>query len=165
MADISGFDANDHEPNTGFYAIPAGNYPAIIIKSVMKDTKDATNDHKLLELTLQIMDGPHQNHTMKDWLNLVNSNPKTVTMAKGTLSAICRAVNIMAPKMTEELENKPLTIVVKTKKVDGEFRNEIDAYKPHSVSVATPAPKEHPKEMAESTSGGKAKATSASPFG
>jgi hypothetical protein len=92
---LSGFDANQVEPNTAFTPLPAGEYDAIIVESEMKPTKDGTG--KYLQLKLQILNGKFQNRTLFDRLNLVNKNDTAVQIAKGTLSAICRAVNVLTP--------------------------------------------------------------------
>jgi len=135
MADLSGFDASTVEPNEGFTAIPAGDYPVIITASEMKPTKNG--EGKFLELKLQILSGPHQNRQLFDRLNLVNKNEMAVQISKGTLSAICRAVNVMTPKDSAELHNKPLTAIVKVKEdKNGNKQNEVKGYKPRHTEGA-----------------------------
>ena len=134
MADISGFDANDVEPNVGFAAIPGGDYPVIITESNLKPTKAGTG--KYLELKLQVLSGPHQNRQLFDRLNVDNPSEVAVKIAKGTLSAICRAVNVLTPKDSSELHNKPLTATVKIRKdQDGNSQNEISGYKPRHTTA------------------------------
>jgi hypothetical protein len=76
-----------------------------------------------------------------DLLNLWNPNPKAVTIARGTLSAICRAVNVLTPKDTSELHNKPLRITVGIQKGEGDYndQNKIKSYKPRQVGGPAPA--------------------------
>ncbi len=143
MADISGFDANEVEPNEGFSAIPGGDYPVIITDSKMKPTKNGNG--KYLELELQILNGPHQNRKLFDRLNLVNPSDMAVKIAKGTLSAICRAVDVRTPKDSSELHNKPLTASVKTRKdPDGNMRNEVSGYKPRDTAASQQSQTEQP---------------------
>jgi hypothetical protein len=126
---LAGFNASDVEPNEGFTPIPAGEYQAIIVESEMKATKDRQG--KYLQLKLQILNGQHQNRTLFDRLNLFNKNDTAVQIAKGTLSSICRAINVMTPNDSAELHNKPLVIVVKVKSdQNGNPQNEIKGYKP-----------------------------------
>ena len=90
MADLTGFDANQHEPSVGFDAIPAGEYEAVIVASEMRDTTDKKG--KYLWLELQILSGQYQNRKVWDRLNVLNfgtNKAKTEQIAKGTLSAIC----------------------------------------------------------------------------
>lgn len=129
---LGNFDAAKVEPNSVFEAIPAGDYPVIIAASEMKPTSNGNGQY--LELKLQIIRGEFQNRILFDRLNLVNANQKTVDIAKGTLSAICRAVGVMAPNRSEELHGKPLVAVVKLRKRDdagheGEVTNEVRGYK------------------------------------
>lgn len=134
MANLTGFDARTVEPNQGFEALPAGEYPAVIIGSEMKQTK--AGDGQFLKLELQILNGPFQNRKLFDRLNLVNKNDQAVQIAKGTLSAICRAVNVLTPKDSAELHNKPLTIKVAVGKDDkGNPNNEVKGYKPRHAEA------------------------------
>ena len=134
---LSGFDANQVEPNQGFDVLPAGEYEACIVASQMKPTKDGTG--KFLELELQILNGQFQNRKVFDRINLVNQSAKAVEIAKGTLSAICRAVGVLTPQDSSELHNKPLRIKVSVRKSeeygDG---NEVKAYKPRLAGPTAP---------------------------
>ena len=131
---LSGFNANDVEPNSAFAPLPAGEYQAIISESNMKPTKNGLG--KYLELKLQILNGQHQNRTLFDRLNLVNKNDVAVQIAKGTLSSICRAVGVLEPDDSLELHNKAMCIVVKIKNdQDGNPRNEVKGYKPRHTAA------------------------------
>jgi hypothetical protein len=128
MADLCGFDANQVEPATGFEPIPAGRYPALITESEMKPNKAGTGSY--LQLTFQVLEGPHKNRQLWARLNLDNPNATAVQIARAELSAICRAVGVMAPKDSVDLHNLPLVVHVKCKKRDdtGEITNEIKGY-------------------------------------
>lgn len=126
IGNLQGFNAETVEPNTGFDAVPAGEYDVCIVESKFKDTKAGTG--KFLELTMQVLSGPYQNRKLWDRLNLVNPNEQAVTIAKGTLSAICRAVGVMTPNDSSELHNKPLRIKVKVETHDGNESNRITSY-------------------------------------
>ena len=136
---LSGFNAADVEPNSAFTPLPAGEYQAIISESEMKPTKDAQG--KYLQMKLQILNGAYQNRTLIDRLNLVNKNDVAVQIAKGTLSSICRAVNVLTPNDSAELHNKPLTIIVKIKNdQNGNPQNEVKGYKArHTAAPAGPS--------------------------
>jgi hypothetical protein len=128
MADLHGFDANQVEPAIDFEPIPAGKYVAVITESEMKETK--AGDGHYLELTFQITEGEYKNRLLWDRLNLDNPNAQAVQIARAELSAICRAVEVMAPNDSVELHDLPLVISVKcTKRKDnGEITNEIRGY-------------------------------------
>lgn len=127
MADLGNFNAAEVEPNVGFDPIPAGEYDAVIVSSAKEPTKSGNGS--FLKLELQILTGQFQNRKLWDRLNLDNPNQKAVQIARGTLSAICRAVGVLTPKDSSELHNKPLKIKVAIEKSE-EFgdRNAIKSY-------------------------------------
>lgn len=134
-----GFDASQHQSQS-FDVLPAGDYEAIIVKSEMKANSAQTG--KMLKLQLQIINGPFQNRVLFDQLNIDNPSDKAKQIALGTLSDICKAVNVLTPKDSSELHDKPLRIKVVVKKSDeyGE-QNNIKSYKPRNAGGASiPAP-------------------------
>ena len=128
MADLRGFDANQVEPSADFEPIPAGKYEAVITESEMKPTKAGTGHY--LQLTFQVIEGEFKNRFLWARLNLDNPNATAVQIARSELSAICRALGVMAPSDSTELHDLPLVISVKCKKREdtGELANEIRGY-------------------------------------
>src|SRR5262249_1185469 len=128
MADLHGFDANQIEPTPD--PVPAGRYIATITKSEMKATKARTGEY--LELTFQILEREFKTRLLWARLNLNNPNAQAVQIARAELSAICRAVGVLAPHDSVDLHNLPLVIIVKCKRRDdtGEMTNEVKGYKP-----------------------------------
>jgi hypothetical protein len=128
MADLRGFDANTVEPAGDFEPIPGGKYLAVITESEMKPTKAGTGNY--LQLTFQVIEGPFQNRLQWARLNLDNPNETARKIAQGELSAICRAVGVLAPNDSVELHNLPLVINVRCKKRadTGEIVNEVKGY-------------------------------------
>jgi len=138
MANLNGFDANTVEPAADFDAIPAGKYLAVVTDSEMKPTKAGTGHY--LELTFQVIEGPYKNRLLWARLNLDNPNEMAVKIARGELSAICRAVGVMSPKDSLELHNLPLQITVKCKKREdtGDITNEIKGYAKKEAAQGQP---------------------------
>jgi len=128
MANLSGFNAHEVDPNTSFDPIPAGKYLAAITASEMKPTKNGNGSY--LELTFSVLEGEYKGRTLWARLNLNNPNATAVKIARGELSAICRAVGVMQPRDSVELHNLPLVINVKLKKRtdNDELTNEIKGY-------------------------------------
>ncbi len=160
MADLRGFDANAVEPSSDFEPIPAGKYHALITESEMKASKAGTGNY--LQLTFQILDGPHKNRLLWARLNLDNPNAVTVQIAKGELSAICRAVGVLAPNDSTDLHNLPLVIHVKCKKRadTGEIVNEIKGFSKKDAPATTPA---GPSANSTATNGAPAPQASSTP--
>lgn len=143
MANLNNFDANQVDPSVGFDPVPAGNYLAVITESEMKPTKSGGG--RYLQLTFQVLDGEFKGRLLWARLNLENDNETTVKIARAELSAICRAVGVMAPKDSCELHNVPLTIKVGCKKRPdtGDIDNVIKGYEKKGASAspsARPAP-------------------------
>ena len=75
-------------------------------------------------------------------LNLDNPNATAVQIARAELSAICRAVGVLAPSDSAELHNLPLVINVRCKKRSDtdEIANEIKGYAKKEPPAAPAAP-------------------------
>ena len=129
MGNLGGFDATQVEPATGFDPLPAADYTAVIAESGFQETK--AGDGQYLKLTFEIIDGQYKGRKIWTNLNLNNPNAKAVEIAKGQLSAICRAVGVLQPQDSGELHDRPLIIRVKCKKRPdtGDIQNEISSYK------------------------------------
>jgi hypothetical protein len=131
------FDASQVDPHVGFDPIPAGKYLAIIAASEMKPTKGGAG--RYLQVEYQIVEGAHKGRKMWSRHNLEHSNAQTVQIARGELSAICRAVGVMTPQDSAELHNLPLTITVKmkTREDTGEPANEISGWAKKETALAS----------------------------
>ena len=138
MADLHGFNAGEVDPAVDFEPIPAGKYLAVITASEMKPTKSGKGSY--LELSFQVIDGEFKGRLLWARLNLDNTNPLTVQIARAELSAICRAVGVLQPKDSVELHNLPLQVTVKCKKRqdNGEITNEIKAYGKKEAATGQP---------------------------
>jgi hypothetical protein len=151
MANLNGFNANDVEPNSSFEPIPAGKYLAAITASETKPTKSGGGS--FLELTFSILEGAHKGRQLWARLNLDNPNATAVKIARGDLSAICRAVNVMQPRDSVDLHNLPLVISVKLKKRtdSDELVNEVRGYEPKQSSSTTNASSSQPQQATASS--------------
>lgn len=148
MANLGHFDATQIQPGGSYEVVPAGEYRAIVVDSVMENTKSGSG--QFLKLSIQIIDGPHSGVVLFDRLNLVNANPKAVEIAQRTLSAICHSVGVLQVQDSAQLHNRPLVIRVSYKEggeQDGRGgvygpSNEIKQYKAISQGAAQAAPQQ-----------------------
>lgn len=138
MANLQGFNANEVDPNVAFDPVPVGKYVAAIVASEMKPTKSGVGNY--LELSFQVIEGQYKGRVLWARLNLDNPNPTTVKIARGELSAICRAVGVMTPRDSQDLHNLPMQINVRVKKRDdtGELTNEIKGYAKREAAGGQP---------------------------
>lgn len=91
--------------------IPQGQYQAVILASEMKPTKKGG---QMLVVTVNLTQGEYAHTEFKEYVNIVNENPKTVEIAYQTLANMGKAVGITAINDSTELHNKPLMVEVKT---------------------------------------------------
>jgi len=132
-----GFNADDVPPSTGFDAIPAGKYKAVITESEEKKTKKG--DGSYLQLTFTVIEGEYENRKLWARLNLNNPNDQAVGIARRELSAICHAVNVRQIKDATQIHDIPLIVRVSAKPDDsGELRNEIKGYEPVNHTATKP---------------------------
>ena len=133
------FNAAEYEASEPMELITPGDYTAIIVESERKPTKNGTGAY--LELKFQVCEqGKFLNRVLFARLNLWNANETAQKIGRAEFSAICRAVNIPSPRNSEELHNKPLTIVVKTEKRadNGELSNVVKGFKPRKAPTLPP---------------------------
>ncbi len=131
---LQGFDANQYEPQS-FDVLPAGEYDVMIVASSVQEAKNGVG--RYLKLELQVCSGQFRNRKLFDILNLWNPSTQAQTIARGQMSAICRAVGIMTPKDSSELHMKPLRVKVRIDKSE-EYgdSNRVVAYKPRQAGPA-----------------------------
>ncbi len=128
MAQLNGFNANEVEPNTPFEPLPAGKYLAAITASEMKPTKNGDGNYLQLEFT--VLEGEYRDRKVWDRLCIHHPNDQTVKIARGNLSALCRAVGVMQPRDSVDLHNLPILVSVKVRKRQdtGDLTNEVKGY-------------------------------------
>jgi hypothetical protein len=139
-----------------FMAIPDGKYRAMIIESDYKPTANGLGE--CLHLTFQILDGPHQNRRLKDFLTLEHTNETTKRIAREKLKRLALAMHFENGKVgdTEELHSKPVVLTVSREKTDSDFgdsegfQNRIKKYSEVDVSTLDIEPKgnENPNKEA-----------------
>jgi hypothetical protein len=141
---LEGFDALKVEPaGEGYEALPAGSYQAVIVHSEQKTTNKG--DGEYLKLQIKIEGPTHAGRVVFDNLNLKNRSEKAVTIAKATLSSICRAVNVLSPKDSSDLHGRTLTVRIGCREYNGQIQNEVKGYGPadaggHMIAEAFAAP-------------------------
>ena len=142
MANLDGYNAENHDPLDSFEAIPAGDYRAMATDSEMRPTKAGTGSY--LQITWELLDEPYRSRKLWSRLNLENPNTQAVEIAQRELSSICRAVGILRPKDSAEFHGVPISLKVGVEKRQdyGELANRIKGYASVNgeQSAAPPAP-------------------------
>ena len=140
MADLGGSFKQSEVEDSGFDALPAGEYRALIADSVVKPTKKGG---KLVEIKWQILDGTYKNRIVFDRVNWENANPVAQNIGRQQLKRIAKAVG--APEEFRDssvLHLKPCLITLEVGEYNGNPNNEVKGYKaclPGSQPAATPS--------------------------
>lgn len=126
--DLTGFDANNVEPQQSMEPLPAGWYKGVFTQSEEKPTKAQTGSY--LQMQIEVIEGEHQGRKIFERLNLNNPNQTAVEIAQRTLSSICRATGVMTPRNSSDLHDKPFMVKVAVKPGDGQYSasNDIKEY-------------------------------------
>lgn len=112
MANLQGINIDANVPEVGsFTIIPPATYKAVIAGDKITTTKDGRG--KMLELTVQIIEGPYTGLTIIDRLNIVNASQQAQNIAQGTLKRICGVLRApFPPQNTDSLMGKPMLVTV-----------------------------------------------------
>lgn len=139
MASLSGFSAKDTEPAGEFIPLPAGDYLAALESSEMVEKNDGGVQKVGLKFVWLIVDGDKKGRKIHQYVNYVHPNPEAQAIARGELSAICRACNKLEAKDTAELHNIPvvLKVAVEKRKDTGEMQNRIKRWTSRSAAAST----------------------------
>jgi len=129
MASLGNFNANDYEAGS-FEPLPAGEYTAMVTESEIKATSAGTGSY--LKCKITVLEGQYKNRTVFCNFNLENPSAEAVNIGKRQLADLCRAVDIIHPKDSVELHNKPFIAVLSVKPAEGKYNasNDVKGYKP-----------------------------------
>lgn len=149
MANLGGFDPTTVDPNQP-EPIPEADYLLQIVESGIKPT--AKGNGTMLNLTLEVLEGPHKGRRVYENINIVNSSSAAQQIGQKQLSAICHACgHVRAVNDSTELHFKPFRATVGIIPAEGKFRAKNEVRKYHfaqsggvapvaGLSAARPAP-------------------------
>jgi hypothetical protein len=128
------FDINELPESTNNEPLPAGEYPVVIERAEICETKAGTG--KYLKLMYRVTGESFNNACVFGNLNIRNQNPKAESIGRQQLHGLMRAVGIAKMRDTDELIGRELKIKLVIKK-DEEYgdRNEVKNWKPVGDSV------------------------------
>lgn len=142
MPDALTFNARNVEPAKPREneLIPNGWYRAWIIESEIKPNSKGTGRN--LELTWEIIEGPHAKRRIWDRLSIENPSKTAQDIAQEALSAICHATGVLEMEHTGQLHGEVCSIKVGIEKGKNDFpdKNRIFGYVAdgHAPASATP---------------------------
>jgi len=118
------FDPTGFSPTMGGgQSLPISDKKGHLVKIVESEMKQNNqNTGTMLQLTMQILEGPHTGVEGNWNLNIGNANVVAVRIAQQELACICVAVGYMqALQNTEVLHNKPFRVVVSQQPKNPEY--------------------------------------------
>lgn len=138
MALLPGVFVPEEAEDMQFSVLKGGWYPAEIVKSELKTTRD--KDGKYLALQFKILEDANDEKSEGRFvftnLNIVNKNETAVKIAHSDLKAICAAVGHEGElEDSVDLHNIPMMINVKVKPETNDWpaKNEIKGYKAYDA--------------------------------
>ena len=109
-------------PASDYSLLPEGTYKVIVGKTEAKETKSGGG---AVILGYKVLEGEHEGKLIKDFLNVVNANPKASEIGMQRLATVAFATGFTGTQIddSDELLNlEPFEVVV-TIKEDGEYKN------------------------------------------
>lgn len=138
MALLPGVFVPEDAEDMQFSVLKGGWYPAEIVKSEVKTTRD--KDGQYLALQFKILEDANEEKSEGRFvftnLNIVNKNETAVKIAHSDLKAICAAVGYEGElEDSVDLHNIPMMINVKVKPETNDWpaKNEIKGYKEYDA--------------------------------
>lgn len=144
MDDFS-FDADEFlasNPQPDYAPLPAGVHPVMVVEAERKPTK--RGDGELLELVIEVIQGPHKGRRFFDRLNLWNPNPAAVAIANASLAKLIKALGLSKISRVNDLCGIPCdvrTVLTRYTTDSGEerFSPSVKAYLPRSYAKTAEA--------------------------
>ncbi|HWL54296.1 MAG TPA: DUF669 domain-containing protein [Chthoniobacteraceae bacterium] len=130
------FNANEHDTTDTTTPIPPGDYPFLIEKAELRDTKDGSGKYVWIQAT--VTGEQYAGRKVFENFNIVNSSAEAVRIGRSDLAKLAVAVGAPMLQDTGELVNKAFIGRVKVKDGDNKF----SAYKP--IGGSAPAPSTPP---------------------
>ncbi len=134
--------------------LPAAAYQGRVIDTQWRTPR--SSDGKFLQAGIQITEGEHEGRIVFARFHLKSAVAATVLIAQRELASLCAALGIGALKDSEQLHDKPLTVVLGVKRRDGvgDLVNCVTAFGPPGTTPDT-APNARPPRRTRATTPGK----------
>lgn len=134
MSDLTGIGIDigvaEDDGSGGRVIVPKAKYKAVMVFESLNDNNAGTG--KTYETRWQIVDGPHSDVVLRDWLNIINPNAQAQRIGQGQLKRICRITGVpFPPPDATQMFGKPVLLTVNVKpdrKDKAKLQNEITAY-------------------------------------
>lgn len=148
MADLSniGLDPNVEENSGEFTILPDGQYKVVVVNDRIVPTKDGGG--KLLEVKIQVVEGPNSGTSLVDRINIVNKSEIAQRIGQGQLKRLCNLTGTpYPPHDTTMMYGKPIMATIKTETfTSNKTGNQL---KSNKVSSYNPVTQQHKPQSAQ----------------
>lgn len=134
-------DPTNYDTSDTSDPLPPGEYPVIIEKAEIRNTKAGTG--KYVWVQLRVIEGQHENRVAFHNMNIKNPNPTAEQIGRKDLAILAAAIGITL-KDTSQLIDKAVVAKLKVKDND----NAVVTYKPYGVAPKQPAADSAPSHAA-----------------
>ncbi len=115
MADLSGFNAKDHEKMGDRTLIK--NETVVVGKIVKSEKKNCSEKSKdpsgwYISLQFKVVGGEHKDRVFFTNLNLKNKNAQAVEIAQKELATICDACGVLQPEDSQDLHGIQMKLTI-----------------------------------------------------
>jgi hypothetical protein len=112
--DLFAVDTTGVEELGSYEVFPAGLYPAVMVSASKKPTRN--NDGYFIECVYSIIEGQHTGKRFTSRMNLWNSNPTAVGIAKRELKSLRKALGLHDTESNlQQFVNKPMVLNISAK--------------------------------------------------
>lgn len=136
------FDLTDVETDTGFGALPNGEYQVVAKAGELKTTK--AGDGKYIKVEFEVIDGAFKGRKLWEQYNVANPNEVATNIGKANMKKFFLAAGATPAYMKtltpESFAGKVVTLVLGTKEDAYGTKNIIKEYKSETGKKTTPPP-------------------------
>jgi hypothetical protein len=137
MAFLGALDLQSVDTTDQYAALPAGNYPAVLVFSEVRDTKAGTGQYLYMEM--EVIEGQSKGRKIFDRLNIQNPNKVAEEIGKKQLVKLMNALGVpLDTADSAAMHGKPFSVKLKIED-DAQYgpSNSVAAYMP--AAGASPA--------------------------
>ena len=122
------FDTEKIDTTSTFEVLPIGTYIVVITLAEKVPTKKG--DGELMNLRMQVVDGPFKDRVLFHGFNVKNPNQQCVEISKKGIATMLAAIKTPNPQKFYDMYEKPFQVVVKHESYNGEPKARVKRFEP-----------------------------------
>ncbi len=135
------FDTKNEKDST-FDTLPEGRYRVYVANTEVKKTKAGTGEYAAIKF--QVVNGPHQGHSVFANFNIVNQNPKAQQIGRAEFKRFLTAIGVTealqdAMDMHRHCQSKMLDVEVAHEEFNGQPQARVTKFHPADGAPVAPS--------------------------